>query len=157
MATTPKTTLMGWIVSRWKPTVAQFKAFAESYWHKNDYIPIQQIDGLDQAIGGLAAMSDVEQLLSSFATKTYVEALVGGGAQINHYNPNEPYSFSMDKPTLVLYNNAQSTDENFVEPALFLLLAGTDVGESPEASPSKWYRFTPYISQGEYEPYVVAN
>lgn len=66
MATTDKAALLGWIVSRWKPTVAQFKAFAESYWHKSEKIPTSSIDGLDSIMSGVATEEFVTNSIAQY-------------------------------------------------------------------------------------------
>lgn len=66
MATTDKATLLGWIVTRWKPTVAQFKAFAESYWHKDEKIPTSSIDGLDNIMNGVATEEYVSNSIAAY-------------------------------------------------------------------------------------------
>jgi hypothetical protein len=38
--------LISWVVRGWKPTVQQIKDWMDSYWHKNDLIPRDAIDGL---------------------------------------------------------------------------------------------------------------
>lgn len=66
MATTDKATLLGWIVTRWKPTVAQFKAFAESYWHKSEKIPTSSIEGLDSIMNGVATEEFVTNSIAQY-------------------------------------------------------------------------------------------
>lgn len=49
-----KTTLKNWFKTGLKPTQAQFWAWMDSYWHKDEKITISSIDGLGDAIDGKA-------------------------------------------------------------------------------------------------------
>jgi len=80
MATTDKATLLGWIVTRWKPTVAQFKAFAESYWHKDEKIPTSSIDGLDSIMNGVATEEYVSNSIVEYG-RSVSELIAGLGAK----------------------------------------------------------------------------
>ncbi|GEM58444.1 hypothetical protein B0A78_03575 [Flavobacterium columnare NBRC 100251 = ATCC 23463] len=41
-------TIRNWFKTGSKPTQEQFWAWMESYWHKSEKIPINQIDGIEQ-------------------------------------------------------------------------------------------------------------
>ncbi|MGR3791550.1 hypothetical protein [Flavobacterium columnare] len=41
-------TIKNWFKTGSKPTQEQFWAWMESYWHKSEKIPINQIDGIEQ-------------------------------------------------------------------------------------------------------------
>lgn len=60
---TPLNTLLGWVVTRWKPTVAQVKAWMTSYRHKDDLITINDVDSnLKQALQNAGASTDRAKL-----------------------------------------------------------------------------------------------
>lgn len=46
MAVTPLTTIKNWFKTGLKPTQAQFWDTWDSFWHKDDMIPIAKIDGV---------------------------------------------------------------------------------------------------------------
>ncbi|MDY3512948.1 hypothetical protein PG303_06955 [Riemerella anatipestifer] len=56
---TDKNIIKNWFRNGLKPTQEQFWAWQDSYWHKSEKIPQQQIEGLD---GSLANKADASQL-----------------------------------------------------------------------------------------------
>ena len=50
MATTAKNTIKDWFKTGLKPTQPQFWAWMESYWHKDEMIPITAIDGIEDLL-----------------------------------------------------------------------------------------------------------
>lgn len=52
---TPKSTLKSWFVTKAKPLQSQFWAWFESYWHKDELIPMASVDGLVDALNSLGA------------------------------------------------------------------------------------------------------
>ena len=57
---TDKNTIKKWFVNGAKPTQAQFWAWQESYWHKDDTISQNQIEGLATSLEGKADASALE-------------------------------------------------------------------------------------------------
>jgi hypothetical protein len=55
MATTPKSTLYNWFKRGLKPLESQFKAWLDSYWHKDELIPLASVDGLLAALSFFGA------------------------------------------------------------------------------------------------------
>jgi len=108
--------------------VVEVKAFINSFWHKEEKLPIASINGLETRL-------------------QEIESSPGGGEQITLYDPAKTYTTTT--LTLVIYSNDQSDDENFHLPGLFLLVANAAEGDSPEAEPDKWVRLSNYVSQGE--------
>lgn len=78
---TPISTLKRWFANLKKPTQEQFWAWLDSYWHKSEKIPMDTIDGLENAIRGTASADQLRNHLTDsqahqelFATKVDKEA-----------------------------------------------------------------------------------
>nr|DAX82862.1 MAG TPA: hypothetical protein [Caudoviricetes sp.] len=78
---TPISTLKRWFSNFKKPTQEQFWAWLDSYWHKSEKIPMDTIDGLENAIRGTASADQLRNHLTDsqahqelFATKVDKEA-----------------------------------------------------------------------------------
>lgn len=54
------TTLYKWFSDLMKPTGAQFKALIDSFWHKSEKIPMDNIDGLNKLIEGTASAKQLQ-------------------------------------------------------------------------------------------------
>jgi hypothetical protein len=55
-------TLKNWFRTALKPTQSQFWDWLDSYWHKSDQIPMGQVGGLNDALGGLASQESFDAL-----------------------------------------------------------------------------------------------
>lgn len=64
---TAKNTLKNWFKTLAKPTQAQFWAWMDSYWHKDEKIPTGSIDQLDTILGQKADEASVATRLASKA------------------------------------------------------------------------------------------
>ncbi len=53
-----KTTLKAWFTRGKKPTAAQFAAWMDSYWHKDEPLPTTAVEGLDQLLDEKAVIDD---------------------------------------------------------------------------------------------------
>jgi hypothetical protein len=91
---TPISTLKRWFANFKKPTQEQFWAWLDSYWHKSEKIPMDTIDGLENAIRGTASADQLRNHLTDsqahqelFATKVDKEA--GKGLSSNDYTNAE--------------------------------------------------------------------
>nr|WP_314751428.1 hypothetical protein [uncultured Capnocytophaga sp.] len=91
---TPISTLKRWFANFKKPTQEQFWAWLDSYWHKSEKIPMDTIDGLENAIRGTASADQLRNHLTDsqahqelFATKVDKEA--GKGLSSNDYTNEE--------------------------------------------------------------------
>jgi hypothetical protein len=91
---TPISTLKHWFSNFKKPTQEQFWAWLDSYWHKSEKIPMDTIDGLENAIRGTASADQLRNHLTDsqahqelFATKVDKEA--GKGLSSNDYTNEE--------------------------------------------------------------------
>ena len=51
--------IIGWFVSKAKPTASQFQQAWSSFWHKDDTIPMSSVGGLGTALGGKANSSQL--------------------------------------------------------------------------------------------------
>lgn len=59
--TIDRTTLKGWFSRGLKPLSSQFSAWIDSFWHKDDTIPITSIDSLEQALNSKTTEAYVDQ------------------------------------------------------------------------------------------------
>ena len=91
---TPISTLKRWFTNFKKPAQEQFWAWLDSYWHKSEKIPMDTIDGLENAIRGTASADQLRNHLTDsqahqelFATKVDKEA--GKGLSSNDYTNEE--------------------------------------------------------------------
>lgn len=67
-------TLKGWFKTGDKPTQEQFYAGFDSYWHKNEGIPVAKIEGLQGLLDGKADLSVVKNMTlpsTFFVDRTY--------------------------------------------------------------------------------------
>lgn len=69
MAQQTKTTLKQWFVRKAKPLASQFADWMDSYWHKDENIPIAKVEGLVDTLNELGSFD-----LSGKADVTYVDA-----------------------------------------------------------------------------------
>lgn len=53
-----KTTLKAWFTHGKKPTAAQFAAWMDSYWHKDESLPTTAVEGLDNLLDEKAVIDD---------------------------------------------------------------------------------------------------
>ncbi len=91
---TAKETLKQWFSNLKKPTQAHFWAWLDSFWHKSEKIPMQNIDGLDDALQDTASNTQLQAHLTDnqahtalFATK--VDKEDGKGLSSNDYSDEE--------------------------------------------------------------------
>lgn len=57
MAKTSINTLKAWAVRGWKPLASQINDWFDSFWHKDEPIPISGVDGLAQALNEISSMA----------------------------------------------------------------------------------------------------
>lgn len=62
MSTTDRNTLTGWFVKGAKPLASQFAAWINSFWHKDDLIPVSSIEGLQEEFDKKAETSTVQTI-----------------------------------------------------------------------------------------------
>lgn len=77
-------TLKNWFKTGLKPTQAQFWDFFDSFFHKDDKVPVASVDGLQQELDkkvdkGLIQISDVENLEET------LESIQTGGGDLTGY------------------------------------------------------------------------
>lgn len=63
MATTSRATLKSWFITGVKPIASQFAAWIDSFWHKDDPIPISSIEDLQAALNAKADMDSVNSAI----------------------------------------------------------------------------------------------
>jgi hypothetical protein len=84
MPTTNKNTIISWFVARAKPLASQFAAWLDSYWHKDEMIPMASITGLVASLNGAATIAQVNALLAgiegTFDTAAVKEIEIPAGA-----------------------------------------------------------------------------
>lgn len=76
--------LKSWVVARWKPTVVQVKDWMDSFWHKQDTIPMASVGGLTNALTGLATQEAVNNVLTMLYGERVAYAGTGAYAIANN-------------------------------------------------------------------------
>lgn len=66
-----KTTLKSWFSKGKKPLASQFAAWIDSFWHKDEKIPISSVDGLSDELISKAEKGNVQELVAS-SVKDYI-------------------------------------------------------------------------------------
>lgn len=87
--TTDKNTLLGWFVKGAKPLASQFAAWMNSYWHKDENIPVGNIGGLQAELDKKA---DADLLNNIDDTKSLIVAKSG----LNSSVIAQPIAFAKD-------------------------------------------------------------
>lgn len=86
MAIVSRTQLKAWFRRGLKPLEVQFHSWIDSYWHKNDSIPMSSIDGLDDALNQRTI--SIDAALSGTSTNPVqnkvVKIALDGKAPIDH-------------------------------------------------------------------------
>lgn len=74
MAVESRNTIKGWFETSDEPTQAQFWAWIDSFFHKNDVIPIDNVDGLSALTATVEALNEpkIEHFLDISATQITV-------------------------------------------------------------------------------------
>lgn len=62
MATQNRNTLNGWAIRGWKPLAQQVRDWFDSFWHKDDPIPVASIEGLTDILNSLPSADAINQL-----------------------------------------------------------------------------------------------
>ncbi|EKB58422.1 hypothetical protein HMPREF9700_01874 [Bergeyella zoohelcum CCUG 30536] len=70
-----KETIKGWFTTGSKPTEKQFWAWMDSFFHKEDKIPMESVEGMSKALEGKADASALEAF--AFRSNTYTKDEVG--------------------------------------------------------------------------------
>ena len=76
MAKQSLTTIKNWFKTRLKPTQAQFWDTWDSFWHKDDNIPVDSINGLNSILIEKASKEYVDNILSNSVQKVQGSSLV---------------------------------------------------------------------------------
>lgn len=70
---TDRNTLKGWFIKGAKPLASQFAAWIDSFWHKDDKIPIDSINNLQQALNSKADSVAVQNTINEAVENLIVE------------------------------------------------------------------------------------
>jgi hypothetical protein len=73
MAIITRATLSGYVVRKWKPLVQQVRDWMDSYWHKEDMIPIAAVEGLEAFLNNLPTESTIAAVLQTLLPDTIAE------------------------------------------------------------------------------------
>ncbi len=65
---TDKNTIKQWFRNKLKPTQAQFWAWLDSYWHKDEEIPVTKIKGLNNLLGNAVTVESLTALAKRVQT-----------------------------------------------------------------------------------------
>jgi hypothetical protein len=65
MAKQSVNTLKGWAIRGWKPLAQQIKDWFDSFWHKDELIPIGSIDGLQDILNSLPSQASITSILNT--------------------------------------------------------------------------------------------
>ena len=115
-----RNTLKMWFRRGLKPLEVQFAAWIDSFWHKDDAIPMSQIENLQETIN-----SKQDKIVTP---------------NVSVWLDTEAYHAADD--IYRSYVNPSSPDEIFHTEATYRCKIDTLAGESPETHPEKW------VSQG---------
>ncbi|MCK0202778.1 hypothetical protein MWN41_07065 [Ornithobacterium rhinotracheale] len=74
MAKTDLNTIKNWFKNGLKPTQEQFWAWLDSFWHKDDKIPAENVEGLDDILSSIDLSSKLENADFERYKKEQVEA-----------------------------------------------------------------------------------
>jgi hypothetical protein len=64
MATTDRNILKSWFERGKKPLASQFAAWIDSYWHKDDTIPVSSIENLSGILGEKIDQSQIDNIVN---------------------------------------------------------------------------------------------
>lgn len=97
-----KTTLKSWFTRGKKPTAAQFAAWMDSYWHKEELLSISDISSLATLLANKVNASDVQQAINNaisgkqdktdVSLTTTVQTVVGAINELNARNATRSYT-----------------------------------------------------------------
>lgn len=59
-------TLKNWFKRGFKPLQQQFYDWMDSYWHKDEQLPISSVNGLENILNSLPSQESISALLASF-------------------------------------------------------------------------------------------
>uniref|UniRef100_UPI0039A4A8F1 hypothetical protein n=1 Tax=Ornithobacterium rhinotracheale TaxID=28251 RepID=UPI0039A4A8F1 len=89
MAKTDLNTIRNWFKNGLKPTQEQFWAWLDSFWHKDDKIPAENIQGLNEMLSGIDLSSKVENAdFESFKTENTGELAKKANANADNIADN---------------------------------------------------------------------
>lgn len=98
---TEKNVLKGWFKKGLKPLEAQFHAWMDSYWHKNEEIPIKNIENLEDTLNNKAETQNLESIsrdLKNHSEDTGLHKTIEEQAKLDNLadDPNSTYATKTD-------------------------------------------------------------
>lgn len=98
---TEKNVLKGWFKRGLKPLEAQFHAWMDSYWHKNEEIPIKNIENLEDTLNNKAETQNLESIsgdLKNHSEDTGLHKTIEEQAKLDNLadDPNSTYATKTD-------------------------------------------------------------
>ena len=101
---TPKKTLKKWFSNFMKPTQEHFYAWLDSFWHKDEKIPMSSIDGLERIVEGTASAGQLlNHLNDTNAHRTLfdqkVDKVEGKGLSANDFTNDYKQKLDALHPT----------------------------------------------------------
>lgn len=100
MAVTPKITLKGWFKRGKKPTQEQFADLIDSFFHKNESIPIAKVTNLQTALNNCASITQLDALAASISAAEIV----------NLGNRSTDYALAFEKRRFITVNFTSEVD-----------------------------------------------
>lgn len=154
-------TLKNWFKRGLKPLQQQFWDWLDSYWHKDETIPIDKIDGLATILNNIPSQETIDELLDLISDNVYTysdgsEYVIPDRATVVYIDPVTPQALlSVTLPDVpassnevVLLFGGQITDGPVVDQVFLLATEGRQVlqGTVPSvllSGESIAYRFNP--------------
>lgn len=94
MANTSREQLKAWFRRGMKPLQSQFAAWIDSFWHKDDSIPMASVEGLADALNSITVPVDdtiSDESENPVQNKVIKEALDGKAATVHHHDEYAGY------------------------------------------------------------------
>ena len=118
MAIQTRSSIKNWFKTTLKPSQQQFWDWLDSFWHKQDEIPIASIKDLETTLNNKVDKKDI--------------------AAPEVWDELQAYVFDSEVQQYVSYQNPESEDPQFQVEGFYRLLTDTAAGESPETHTAKW-------------------
>lgn len=126
MATTDKNTLKGWFKRGAKPLASQFASWMDSFWHKDESIPIGSITDLSSILGNKIDRTEIENITSKLSLERKIPLSLFNGTPFEMFIGEELALYNIisnNVKTLTIngQNVALDSDINFIVPSKTIL------------------------------------